>query len=266
MSRIHSTAVVADGATIADDVEIGAYCCLGDEVTVEAGVVLHPHVVVAGKTRIGAGTVVHPFVSLGQPPQYAGFKRQPSGLDIGRNNVLREYVTMNSGTDAGGIPTRVGDNGYFMTGVHIAHDCRVGDNVTMANNATLGGHAVIGDYAVIGGLSAIHQYCRVGKIAMIGGCSAVTQDVVPFAMAVGNRARLRGLNVVGLKRRNYSRGDIQALRAAYRLIFLSAGSFAERLDTVAATFRNDAVVMDLISFITADASRPICKVAAEADA
>ena len=266
MSRIHSTAVVAAGATIAEDAEIGAFCCIGEEVTIEAGVVLHPHVMVTGRTRIGAQTVVYPFASLGQPPQYAGFKRHPSGLDIGRNNVLREYVTMNSGTDTAGNPTRVGDNGFFMAGVHIAHDCRVGDNVTMANNATLASHVTIGDHVIIGGLTALHQHCRVGKYAMIGGCSAVGQDIVPFAMAAGNRVRLRGLNFVGLRRRNFARGDIQALRAAYRRLFLGPGAFTDRIDEVAAEFRDSAVVMEIMSFITADASRPICTVVAEADA
>jgi UDP-N-acetylglucosamine acyltransferase len=265
MTRIHPTAVVEQGAKIAGDVEIGPYSCIGPEVEIEAGVVLQAHVVVAGHTRIGAGTHVHPFASLGQPPQYAGFKRNATGLQIGCNNVIREYVTMNGGTDANGAATRVGDDGYFMTGVHIAHDCHVGSNVTMANNATLGGHVTVGDYVVIGGLSAVHQYCRIGKFAMVGGCSAVTQDVVPFAMAVGNRAKLRGLNVVGLKRRNFSRGDIQALRTAYRQIFLGPGAFLERLEAVAVNFRSNAVVMDLVSFISADASRPICKVAVDVD-
>jgi UDP-N-acetylglucosamine acyltransferase len=266
MSRIHSTAVVADGATIAEDVEIGAFCCIGEEATIEAGVILHPHVMVSGRTRVGAGTVVYPFASLGQPPQYAGFKRQPSGLDIGRNNILREFVTMNSGTDSAGKPTRVGDNGYFMVGVHIAHDCQVGENVTMANNATLASHVTIGDHVIIGGLTALHQHCRVGKHVMIGGCSAVGQDIVPFAMAAGNRVRLRGLNFVGLRRRNFSRADIQALRAAYRRLFLGPGAFTERIDEVAAEFRDNPVVMEIVSFITADASRPICTVVAEADA
>ncbi|HSY86790.1 MAG TPA: acyl-ACP--UDP-N-acetylglucosamine O-acyltransferase [Verrucomicrobiae bacterium] len=265
MTRIHPTAVVAAGAQMADDVEIGAYCCIGAEVSIEPGVRLHPHVVVAGRTHIGAGTEIHPFASLGQPPQYVGFNRPHSGLEIGRGNVLREYVTMNGGTSLDKVPTHVGSNCYFMTGVHIAHDCWVGDSVTMANNATLGGHVVIGDHVNIGGLTAIHQYCRVGKHAMVGGCSAVTQDVVPFAMAVGNRARLRGLNVVGLKRRSFSRVDIQALRTAYRQIFLGSGPFAERLDEVSVAYRDNVMVMELISFITADATRPIAKVAIEAD-
>ena len=265
MTRIHPTAVVAAGAQLSEDVEIGAYCCIGEEVSIEPGVLLHPHVVVSGRTQIGAATQIHPFASLGQPPQYVGFNGPHSGLEIGRANVIREYVTMNGGTNVDGVPTHVGSSGYFMTGVHIAHDCWVGDNVTMANNATLGGHVSIGDHVNIGGLTAIHQFCRIGKHAMVGGCSAVNQDVVPFAMAVGNRARLRGLNVVGLKRRNFSRLDIQALRTAYRQIFLGAGAFAERLDSVALVYRDNAVVMELVSFITADASRPIAKVAAEAD-
>jgi UDP-N-acetylglucosamine acyltransferase len=265
MSRIHSTAVVAGGATIADDAEIGAYCCIGDDAVIESGVVLHSHVMVTGRTRIGAGTVVYPFASLGQPPQYAGFKRQPSGLEIGRNNVVREYVTMNSGTDTGGVPTRVGSNGYFMVGVHIAHDCRVGDNVIMANNATLASHVTLGDYVIVGGLTALHQNCRVGQHAMIGGCSAVGQDIVPFALAAGNRCRLRGLNIVGLKRRNFKLADIQSLRAAYRRLFLGPGAFTERIELVSNEFHDSPVVMEIMAFITADASRPILTVAADAD-
>lgn len=265
MTRIHPTAVVAAGAQLAEDVEIGPFCCIGEDVSIEAGVRLHAHVVVAGRTRIGSGTQAHPFASLGQPPQYVGFSRPHSGLEIGRNNVIREYVTMNGGTSTEAVPTRVGDSGYFMTGTHVAHDCRIGDNVVMANNATLAGHVTVGEHAIIGGLSAVHQYCRIGKHAMIGGCSAVNQDIVPFALAAGYRARLLGLNVVGLKRRNFSRADIQGLRTAFRQIFLGPGAFTERLDAVAAKFRDIAPVMDLISFITADASRPIAKVAAEAD-
>jgi UDP-N-acetylglucosamine acyltransferase len=265
MSLIHPTAVVAAGAQLADDVEIGAYCYVGEQVSIEPGARLAAHVVIDGRTHIGQATQIHPFVSLGQPPQYIGFNRPHSGLEIGRGNVIREYVTMNGGTSLEKVPTHVGNNCYFMTGVHIAHDCWVGDGVTMANNATLGGHVTIGDYVNVGGLTAIHQHCRIGRHAMVGGCSAVAQDVVPFAMAVGNRARLRGLNVVGLKRRNFSRTDIQALRTAYRQIFLGPGPFAERLDAVAVAYRDNAVVMELVSFITADASRPIAKVGTEAD-
>lgn len=265
MSRIHPTAVVAAGARIADDVEIGPYCCIGPEVEIEAGSVLQAHVVIDGRTRVGGGAQIHPFASLGQPPQYAGFKRRASGLEIGRNNVIREYVTMNGGTSAEGVATTVGDDGYFMTGVHVAHDCRIGNGVVMANNATLGGHVTLGDFVVVGGLSAVHQFCRIGKYAMVGGCTAVNKDVVPFAMAAGNRARLRGLNVVGMRRRNFSRADIQALRNAYREIFLGPGAFAEKLDAVSESYRDNAVVMDLVTFITADATRPICTVTADTD-
>jgi UDP-N-acetylglucosamine acyltransferase len=265
MTRIHPTAVIAAGAQVAEDVEIGPFCFVGEDVSIEAGVRLHAHVVVAGRTRIGASTQIHPFASLGQPPQYVGFNRPHSGLEIGRNNVIREYVTMNGGTSTQSVPTHVGDGGYFMTGIHIAHDCWIGDNVVMANNATLGGHVMVGEYAIIGGLSAVHQYCRIGKHAMLGGCSAVNQDIVPFALAARTPARLLGLNVIGLKRRNFSRVDIQALRTAFRQIFLGPGAFAERLDDVAVKFRDVAPVMELISFIAADASRPIAKVAAEAD-
>jgi UDP-N-acetylglucosamine acyltransferase len=264
MSRIHSTAVVAAGARIAEDAEIGPFCCIGEDVTIEAGVVLHAHVSISGRARIGAGSVIHPFASIGQPPQFVGFTGVSTGVDIGRNNVLREHVTVNGGTAAAGGPTRVGDNGYFMVGVHIAHDCRIGDNVIMANHATLGGNVTIGDHVIVGGLTALHQHCRIGKHAMIGGCSAVGQDIVPFAMAAGNLCRLRGLNFVGLKRRNFSRADIQALRAAYRRLFLGPGAFTDRVEEVATEFRDSPVVMDIVAFVTADASRPICTVMAEA--
>jgi UDP-N-acetylglucosamine acyltransferase len=265
MSRIHFTAVVAPGARIAEDVEIGPYCCVGSQVEIEAGAVLLANVVVDGRTRIGGGTRVYPFASLGQPPQYVGFKGQSSGLDIGRNNVIREYVTMNAGTNAEGMPTRVDDNGFFMPGAHVAHDCRIGDNVVMASKATLAGHVTVGDYAVIGSHTAVHQFCRIGKHAMVGGSTAVGKDIVPFAIAAGYGPQLRGLNVAGLRRRNFSPGDIRALRDAYREIFLGPGAYTARLDTVAEKFRDIAVVMDLIAFITADKKRPICTVTADRD-
>ena len=265
MSRIHSTAIVAPGARIAEDVEIGPYCCIGPQVEIEAGSILSTNVVVEGRTRIGAGTRIHPFASLGQPPQSVGFDGQGSGLDIGRNNVIREYVTMSAGTNSEGKPTRVEDNGFFMPGAHVAHDCRIGANVVMANYATLAGHVTIGEYAVIGSQTAVHQYSRIGRHAAVGGSTAVGKDVVPFAIAAGRGPQLRGLNVAGLRRRNFPPGDIRALRDAYREIFLGGGSYTERLFTVAEKFRDSPVVMELIDFITADKSRPICNMTAGAD-
>ncbi len=259
MSRIHVTAVVAPGARIAENVEIGPYCCVGSQVEIEAGAVLLANVVVDGKTRIGGGSRIHPFAALGQPPQYAGFKGPSSGLAIGRNNVIREYVTMNGGTSAEGVPTSIADNGNFMPGAHVAHDCRIGSNVVMANRATLAGHVTVGDYAAIGSLSAVHQNSRIGKHAVVGGSTAVGKDIVPFAIAAGYGPQLHGLNVAGLRRWNFSPSDIRTLRDAYRELFLGPGSYTARLGAVAEKFRDSAVVMELVAFITADASRPICK-------
>jgi UDP-N-acetylglucosamine acyltransferase len=265
MSRIHPTAVIASGAEIAEDAEIGPYCCIGAHVEIGAGTLLMGNVVIEGKTRIGAGTRIHPFATLGQPPQSIGFKGPGSGLDIGRNTIIREYVTMNAGTNAEGKPTRVEDGGSFMPGSHVAHDCRVGANVVMADMATLAGHVSVGDYATIGSQSAVHQYSRIGRHAVVGGSTAVGKDIVPFAIADGYGPQLRGLNVTGLRRQNFPAADIRALRDAYREIFLGGGSYTERLFAVAEKFRDSAVVMELIDFITADKSRPICTVTAEAD-
>jgi UDP-N-acetylglucosamine acyltransferase len=265
MTRIHATAVVAPGARIAEDVEIGPYCCVAPEVEIEAGSVLVANVVIEGRTRIGGGSRIHPFVSLGQPPQYVGFKGKPSGLDLGPNSIVREYVTMNAGTNAEGKPTRVEGNGLFLPGAHVGHDCRIGHDVVMASRATLAGHVTVGSYAVIGSQSAIHQYCRIGKHARVGNSTAVGKDIVPFAIAAGNRARLRGLNVASLRQQNFPLGDIRALRDAYREIFLGQGSYTERLYAVAERFRGVPVVMELIDFITADKNRPICTVTADTD-
>jgi UDP-N-acetylglucosamine acyltransferase len=265
MSRIHPTAMVAPAARIAEDVEIGPYCCIGAEVEIEPGAVLLANVVIEGRTRIGAGTRIHSFASLGQPPQSIGFEGPGSGLDIGCNNVIREYVTMNTGTNGEGTPTSVGDNGLFMPGVHVAHDCHLGPNVVMSDKATLAGHVSIGGYATIGSQTAIHQYSRIGKHALVGGSTAVGKDIVPFAIAAGYGPQLRGLNVAGLRRWNFPPADIRALRDAYREIFLGGGSYTARLFAVAEKFRAVPVVMELIDFITADKSRPICTVTAGAD-
>lgn len=259
MVGIHPTAIIEPGARIGAGVFIGPYCCVGPEVELGPRVKLIAHVVVAGRTKIGADTVVSPFASLGSPPQHQAFNGEPSELVIGERNVIREHVTINPGTAGGRMGTHVGNDGFFMVGAHIAHDCRIGDHVIMANNATLGGHVEVEDYAVIGGLSAIHQHVRIGRHSMIGGMSAVAQDVIPYGLVVGNRARLTGLNLVGLKRRNFSRPDIHALRSAYRQIFADERNFAERLADVAAAFKDCRPVMDVIEFIRNASERSICR-------
>lgn len=258
MAKVHSTAIVHDGARVGADVEIGPFCIVGPQSALADGVRLLSHVVIEGLTEVGEGTVVHPFACLGSPPQHLGHKGEPTRLVIGKNNQIREHVTMHTGTVMGGGVTTVGDNGLYMVGSHVAHDCVVGNNVVFANNATLGGHVKMGDYVFMGGLSAVHQHTRVGRYSFIGGLGAVTKDVIPYGSVWGVYAHLEGLNLVGLKRRAFSRETINELRAAYRLLFAPEGAFQERLEDVAQTYAHSAEVMEIVDFIRADAARPIC--------
>lgn len=259
MTEIHRTAIVEDGARLGEAVTIGPFCTVGPEVVLEDGVTLVSHVAVAGRTRVGRNSRIFPFASIGHQPQDLKYHGEPSELIIGSDNVVREYVTMNPGTEGGGMVTRIGDRCLFMVGAHVAHDCVVGDNVILVNNATLAGHVELGDWAIIGGLSAVHQFVRIGRHAMVGGKSGVENDVIPYGSVMGNRARLSGLNIVGLKRRNFSRDDIHDLRRAYRLIFAEEGTLAERLEDVAELFRDNEPVMEIVSFIRAASSRAICQ-------
>lgn len=259
MAQIHPTALVDPKAEIAADANIGPYCIVGPHVVLGAGVTLISHIVIDGRTRIGDGTRIYPFASIGQPPQDLKYKGEPSELIIGKNNAIREHVTMNPGTEGGGMLTRVGDNCLFMVGAHVAHDCQVSDNVILANNATLAGHVEVGEWAILGGLSAVHQFVRIGKHAMIGGMSGVENDVIPYGSVTGNRAHLSGLNIVGMRRRNFTREEIHALRNAYRLLFGPEGTMKERLEEVALQFPDHAAVMEIVDFIRAASSRAICQ-------
>jgi UDP-N-acetylglucosamine acyltransferase len=259
MPLIHSTAIVAPGAMLAEDVVIGPYCVVGENVELGAGVTLRPHAVVEGHTTIGDGTRIFPFASIGLEPQDLKYRGEKSRLVIGRNNTIREYVTMNPGTEGGGLVTRVGDNCLFMVGAHVAHDCQIANHVIMANNATLAGHVVIEDYAVLGGLSAVHQYVRIGRHAMIGGMSGVERDVIPYGQVMGDRARLCGLNIIGMQRRGFSREDIQELRNAYQFLFSSDGTLSDRVNETAERFNGIGPVDDIIAFIRADSNRAICQ-------
>jgi len=259
MTNIHPTAIIAEGAKIDETAEIGPYCVLGPQVTLGARVKLHSHVAVAGITSIGADTQVFPFASLGHPPQDLKYKGEPSRLEIGERNQIREHVTMNPGTEGGGMLTKVGNDCLFMMSSHVAHDCVIGDNVILVNNATLAGHVHIGDFAIMGGLSAAHQFVRIGRHAMIGGMTGVETDIIPYATVTGNRAHLSGLNLVGLKRRGYDRDAIHALRNAYRLLFAPEGTMAERLEEVAGQYHDQELVMEIVDFIRADSSRSICQ-------
>lgn len=256
---IHSTAIVHPKAELGRDVTIGPYCVIGSDVVLHDRVELKSHVVIDGRTTIGEGTVVFPFASLGQPPQDLKYKGEPSILEIGARNRIREHVTMNPGTEGGGMVTKVGNDGLFMVNAHVAHDCLVGDHVVMANNATLGGHVVLGDYVVIGGLSAVHQFVRIGAHAMVGGMSGVEQDVIPFGVVMGDRARLSGLNLVGLERRGFEREDIQSLRSAYRALFGPDGTFAERLEEVSKIHTASRLVAQVLDFVRDKSNRGLCQ-------
>jgi len=259
MTDIHKTAIVDKKADIGDGVSVGPYCVVGAQVTLEDGVVLKPHVVVDGRTTVGAGTQIYPFASIGLPPQDLKYRGEDSRLVIGRNNVIREYVTMNPGTEGGGMETRIGDNGLFMIGAHVAHDCRVGNNVIMVNNATLAGHVVIGDFAVIGGLAAVHQFVRVGAHAMIGGLSGVEQDVIPFGTVTGERASLSGLNIIGMKRRGFDRDAIHGLRSAFKSIFNDEGTLGDRVDAVANVHPENEAVRQVVEFIRSESTRGLTR-------
>ncbi len=259
MSNIHPTAIIEDGAQIAASAKVGPYCLIGPHVVLEDNVVLHGHVAVAGRTHIGEGTVVFPFASLGHPPQDLKFGGEESQLIIGKRNTIREHVTMNPGTQGGGLITRVGDDCLFMVATHVAHDCHVGNHVILANNATLAGHVHVGDGAIIGGLAAVHQFVRIGANAIIGGLSGVEADVIPYGSVIGERASLAGLNLVGMKRRQMERPHIHGMRNAFKMLFDSRdGTVNERAKKVEAEFGSVPPVRDVLDFIQAESKRSLC--------
>jgi UDP-N-acetylglucosamine acyltransferase len=258
VTEIHPSAVVAAGAEIGEGVSIGPFCVIGANVRIGAGSRLMSHVVIDGHTELGEGNTVYPFAMLGGPPQHTAYKGEDTQLVIGDRNIIREHATMNIGTVAGGGVTRVGSDGFYMIESHVGHDCVVGDNVILTKQATLGGHCQIGAFVIVGGLAAVHQFTRVGRHAMIGGLAAVVKDVIPYGSVWGNHAHLEGLNLVGLKRRGFSRETINTMRAAYRLLFADEGTFQERLDDTIETYSECGEVMEIIDFIRADGSRPLC--------
>jgi UDP-N-acetylglucosamine acyltransferase len=258
MPSIHPTACVDAHAELANDVEVGPCCVIGRDVRLAEGCRLMPHVNIAGVTTVGPRTVIHSFASLGTPPQSVRYRGGPTRLMIGADCQIREAVTMNTGTEDGGGVTEVGDRGFFMANSHVGHDCHVGHDVTMANGAVLGGHCEIGDFVFLGGLSAVHQFTRIGTSAMLAGLSGARSDVIPFGFAVGQLANLVGLNVVGMKRRGLSRHEIHGVRRAYRDLFLGSETFARRLDAVEAAYAGEPTVAAIVAFVRAGGERALC--------
>lgn len=258
--KIHSTAIVHDGAVLGQNVEIGPYCIVGEFVKIGDNTILKSHVVVEGDTQIGRNNIIFPFAVIGVVPQDLKFAGEKSRLIIGDNNTIREHVTLHLGTKDGAMETIIGNKCLLMVGVHIAHDCVVGNNVILANNATLAGHVQVGNNVVIGGLSAVHQFVRIGKNAMIGGMSGVEADVLPYATVMGERASLSGLNLVGMRRAGIERTDIHALRHFFKQLFDKGqkANFIERVEELSHGIANQTV-RDVVNFIKSESSRSFCQ-------
>ncbi len=254
---IHKTAIIDPKAKISKHVKIGPYSIIGPDVEIGEGTVVQSHVNITGITKIGSNNIIYPFASIGNDPQDLKFNGEKTKLEIGNNNRIREYVTINPGTDGGGGLTKVGNNCLFMVSAHVAHDCFVGNNVILANNVPLGGHAYVDDNAIIGGNSAVQQFTRVGKFAMIGGMCGVVRDVIPYGIAHGNRSILQGLNLIGLRRKNIPNKEIKNLSDAYKEIFKNE-NLTENLNNLSVELKKNELVLEVINFIEKDKKRPIC--------
>jgi UDP-N-acetylglucosamine acyltransferase len=255
---VHPTAIVEDGARLAAGVKVGPFCVVGRDVSLAERVELLSHVVVTGTTTVGAGTRIFPFASIGHQPQDLKYQGEPCSLTIGSDCIIREGVTMNPGTAGGGSVTTIGNGCAFLANSHVGHDSRVGDGVVFSNNVMLAGHCSVGDYAIIGGGAAIIQFARVGHHAFVGGMSGLEHDLIPYGMALGNRAYLSGLNIIGLQRRGFSRASIHDLRRAYRLLFAAEGTLVERMDDVAQEFAGHTTVQEILAFIREGGKRSLC--------
>ena len=254
---IHNSSVIDKKAKIGKNVKIGPFCFIGPKVQINNNVELISNVHIEGKTMVGEGTKIYPFSSFGTPPQDKKYKGEDNSLEIGKNNIIREYVTINPGTKGGGEKTTIGDNCLLMISSHVAHDCKIGDNVVIANNVPLGGHVTIEDSVVIGGNSAVQQFTRIGRLAMIGGMTGVLKDVIPFGLSFGNRNYLRGINLIGLKRKKYNNKEIMELDQAFKKIF-SSKNLHENLSKINGEYKENGLVKEVIDFIGKDKKRPIC--------
>jgi UDP-N-acetylglucosamine acyltransferase len=257
MGTIDPTARVEDGAVIGEGTTIGPYCIIGPNVVIGENCKLIAHVHVMGHTSIGADCTISPFAALGGAPQDLSYRGEPTRLEVGSGCTIREGVTMNVGTVKGGGLTRVGDRGYFMNNSHVGHDCAVGNNAIFATSATLGGHCEIGDFVYIGGLSAVHQFTRIGPQVMVGGVCGVRGDIIPFGLANGQYASLEGLNIIGMKRRQFTKERLAKVRSFYQQLFLGPGIFADRLNAVQPLAGEDPAIAEILAFI-AQGKRPLC--------
>jgi UDP-N-acetylglucosamine acyltransferase len=255
---IHPTAVVEPGAELGAGVRIGPFCHVGPQVRMDAGSQLVSHAVVAGNTQIGARAKIYPFASVGHQPQDLKYAGEPNTLVIGADCIIREGVTLNPGTKGGISRTTIGDRCVFLANSHVAHDCEVGNDVILSNNVMLAGHCRIGDYVILGGGTGVHQFVRIGAHAFIGALTMLENDVIPYGMAVGNRAHLAGLNIVGLRRRGFSREHIHDLRRSYRLLFADEGTLKERVEDVAEAFSPASIVHEILDFIREGGERALC--------
>ncbi len=258
MSRIHPTAIVDPRAELDSEVEVGPFSVIGAGVRIGKASRIHSHAAIQGRTILGQGNVIFPFATVGSAPQDLKYKGEPSELIIGDRNTIREYVSLNPGTTGGGMVTRIGDQNLFMMYCHIAHDCNVGNRNVIANGATLGGHVTIEDFVIVGGLVGIHQFVRIGTGAILGAGSMVSKDVPPFCNATGDRARLRGLNIEGLKRRNIDKSIIDAIRKAYRIAFNSKLRTEDALQTIRRELPPIPEIEQFVSFI-AQSNRGVCR-------
>ena len=254
---IHKTSIIDKKAKISSSAKIGPYTIIGPEVEIGENVNIYSHVNISGNTKIRSGTIIFPFSSIGTQPQDLKYKGEKNKLIIGKNNIIREYVTINPGTEGGGGLTSIGNECLFMISSHIAHDCKIGNNVVIANNVPIGGHAVIEDSVTIGGNSAVQQFTRIGRLAMIGGMTGVLNDVIPFGLSFGNRNYLKGLNLIGLRRKKYDNKKIIELNEAYKNIF-SSKNLHENLSKVNGQYKNNDLVTEVTNFISKDKKRPIC--------
>jgi UDP-N-acetylglucosamine acyltransferase len=254
---IHKTAIVDPKAKISSSVNIGPYSIIGPNVEIGKDTDINSHVSIAGHTKIGKNNKIYPFASIGNDPQDLKFKGEISSLEIGDNNKIREYVSINPGTDGGSGVTKIGNNCLFMVSSHVAHDCNIGNNIVVVNNVAIGGHVHIEDNAIIGGNSAVHQFIRIGKFAMIGGMCAVIRDVIPYGLVHGNRSILQGINLIGLRRNNISNQDITLLSNAYKELFKSE-NLSKNLKNLSDDFKKNNLVMEILEFLQKDKKRPIC--------